>query len=87
MLEPEARIYEPRTALVGERLAPLIAADAREALAPDGRLVLECGAGQAAALVRELRALGYEGLRATPDRQGRDRVVEGRRPAARALAA
>jgi release factor glutamine methyltransferase len=86
-LEPETRLYEPRLALVGERLAPLVAADAYEALAPGGRLVLECGGGQAETLVRELRSLGYEGVLATPDREGRDRVVEGSRPVSRALAA
>ncbi|MGH3022462.1 MAG: N5-glutamine methyltransferase family protein [Gaiellaceae bacterium] len=87
LLEPEARLHEPRTALVGDRIGPAIAAQAREALAPDGLLVLECGRGQAGALTGELRSLGYEGVLATPDGGGRDRVVEGRRPAARRLAA
>ncbi len=87
LLDPEARFHEPRVALVGERLGPLIAAQARAALAPEGRLVLECGAGQAAGLAGELRSLGYESVVATPDGDGRDRVVEGTRPVARRLAA
>lgn len=86
-LEPETKLYEPRVALVGDRLGPAVAAAARKRLAPDGCLVLECGGGQAAALVGELRSLGYERIRATADGDGRDRVVEGLLPASLALAA
>ncbi len=86
-LELETTLYEPRVALVGERLGARIAAEARDLLAPDGRLVLECGAGQAAALARKLRSLGYESVSATSDPGGRDRVVEGLFPSSFALAA
>lgn len=86
-LEPETSLHEPHIALVGERLGPRIAAEARDTLAPDGRLVLECGGGQAAALARELRSLGYESVSTTCDGEGRDRVVEGLFPSSFALAA
>jgi release factor glutamine methyltransferase len=86
-LAPEIRLHEPRVALVGERVGAAVAAQARDVLAADGRLVLECGDGQAGALAAELRSLGYEAVVATPDGDGRDRVVEGRIPAVRRLAA
>ena len=80
-LQPEIRLYEPREAVIGVGLAERIAADARRVLVPGGRLVLECGDGQAAGLTAELARLGYEDVLATPDLAGRDRVVEGSRPA------
>lgn len=79
-LQPEIRLWEPRAAVVGVGVGETIARDARAVLRPAGRLVLECGAGQAAALAADLRALGYEDVRATPDLAARDRVVEGMRP-------
>ena len=65
---------------MGVGVGETIAREAPAVLRPAGRLVLECGDGQAAALAAELRALGYEDVRATPDLAGHDRVVEGRRP-------
>lgn len=79
-LQPEIRLFEPRDAVVGERLWEPIAARARAVLAPGGRLVLECGDGQTGDVAAGLRDLGYEGVRATPDLAGRPRVVEGTRP-------
>jgi release factor glutamine methyltransferase len=83
-LEPEVAVYEPRLATVaGEdglevyrRLLP----PAVERLAPGGWLVLECGAGQAAAVVAELAGLGYGDAEVDRDLAGIDRVVWARRP-------
>jgi methylase of polypeptide subunit release factors len=44
---------------------------------PGGRLVLECGDGQAAGLAEALQSLGYRQVVETSDLAGRDRVVEG----------
>jgi methylase of polypeptide subunit release factors len=54
-----------------------VASEARNLLRPDGRLVLECGDGQAAGLAEALRSLGYADVLETQDLAGRDRVVEG----------
>jgi release factor glutamine methyltransferase len=79
-LQPEIRLYEPYSAVVGDGVWEQIAREARGALAPGGRLVLECGDGQAAEVSAGLTALGYEDVLATPDLAGRDRVVEARCP-------
>ena len=79
-LQPEIRLWEPPEALVGVGVGETIAREARAVLRTAGWLVLECGDGQAEALAAELRALGYEDVRATPDLAARDRVVEGTRP-------
>jgi release factor glutamine methyltransferase len=79
-LQPEIRLYEPYGAIVGDRVWEQIAREARRTLVPGGRLVLECGDGQAADVSAGLEALGYEAVLATPDLAGRDRVVEARRP-------
>jgi release factor glutamine methyltransferase len=78
-LEPEVRDWEPRLAIVGEGVAERIASDACHVLRPGGALVLECGDDQALGLAAELRRLGYDGIRITPDLAGVERVVEGRR--------
>jgi release factor glutamine methyltransferase len=78
-VDPEVRDWEPRLAVVGQRIAEEIAADAWQVLRPGGALVLECGAGQARGLARNLERLGYGGLRITRDLAGIERVVEGRR--------
>ena len=78
-LEPEVREHEPRAALVGAGLTEAIAAGARGLLASGGWLVLECGDGRAEALARTLDTLGYDDVGTTPDLNGIDRVVEGRR--------
>ena len=79
-LQPEIRLYEPFEAVVGDRVWERVARAARDALAPGGYLVLECGDGQAGDVAEGLAALGYEGVLCTPDLAGRDRVVEGQRP-------
>lgn len=79
-LQPEIRLFEPHEAVVGDDVWEAIARGARDALRPNGWLVLECGDGQAATVASGLEALGYADVLATPDLAGRDRVVEGRRP-------
>ncbi|HKO74834.1 MAG TPA: peptide chain release factor N(5)-glutamine methyltransferase [Gaiellaceae bacterium] len=76
-LQPEIRLYEPYEALVGVDVGAKVAGSARALLRPGGRLVLECGDGQAAGLAGALRSLGYSDVLKTPDLAGRDRVVEG----------
>ena len=79
-LQPEIRLYEPYEAVVGDHVWQRVARDALRVLPPGGRLVLECGDGQAAEVAEGLTALGYEGVLRTPDLAGRDRAVEGHRP-------
>jgi len=76
-LQPEIRLYEPYEAVVGAGIGVKVAEDARKLLRAGGRLVLECGDGQAAELAAGLRSLGYGHVVETPDLAGRDRVVEG----------
>ena len=71
-LQPEIRLWEPRLALVGEGFHEELARRLRR-----GRLALEVGDGQAPAVAATLAALGYDGVRTTPDLAGRERVVEG----------
>ena len=78
-LQPEIRLYEPRTALVGEGVAAAIARDARAVLGAGAWLVLEAGDGQSEQLAEALEQLGYEDVAVTHDLAGRERVVEGRR--------
>jgi len=67
----------PPTPLAKE-LRERIARDALVVLPGGGRLVLECGDGQAAAVASGLRSLGYDDVLCTPDLAGRDRVVDAR---------
>ena len=76
-LQPEVRDWEPRAALVGDLAVPLAAA-AREVIGPEGAIVLESHEEHARLLALQLRELGYEEVRVTPDLAGRERVVEGR---------
>jgi release factor glutamine methyltransferase len=78
-LMADVRDYEPHVALVGERVPELVAWAALEVLRGDGWLVLEVGDGQAPATAALLEELGYADVTATPDLNGRDRVLEGRR--------
>jgi len=77
-LQPEIRLYEPYEAVVGDGVWERIARDALVVLPGGGRLVLECGDGQAAAVASGLRSLGYDDVLCTPDLAGRDRVVDAR---------
>ncbi|MGI8606473.1 MAG: peptide chain release factor N(5)-glutamine methyltransferase [Gaiellaceae bacterium] len=79
-LEPEVRDFEPSVAVEGFEVANRIAAEALGVLRPGGWIVLECGDGQALALVAELRELGYDRATVSPDLAGVERVVEGRGP-------
>ena len=79
-LQPEIRLYEPYEAIVGVGVGESVAEQARGFLGPGGKLVLECGDGQATRLAGALRALGYVDVVETPDLAGRDRVVEGTWP-------
>ena len=78
-LMPDIRDYEPHVALVGDRIPDLVARAAVDVLGPGRWLVLEVGDGQAPATSELLGDLGYADVTATPDLNGRDRVVEGRR--------
>ena len=80
-LAPEVRA-EPRLALTpgGDGLGAYraIVAGLAEHLAPGGRVLLEVGAGQGAAVAGLLDAAGLDGVRLRPDMDGRDRVAEAR---------
>ena len=81
-LAPEVRLWEPRGALTpgGDGLAAYRAiAAAAPLLAPGGRLILEIGAGQGAAVPAILAAAGWTRIAVLPDLDGRDRVVTARR--------
>ena len=79
-LQPEIRLYEPYEAVVGVGVGRAIADQALALLRLGGRLVLECGDGQASELAVTLRGLGYVDVVETRDLAGRDRVVEGDLP-------
>ena len=82
-LSPEV-LHEPRMALTpgGDGLDAYraIAADLPVHLSPGGRVLLEIGPTQAAAVAGLLRDAGLEGVHVRADMDGRDRVVEARRP-------
>ena len=83
-LAPEVREHEPRLALTdgGDGLAAYraIAAGARDHLTPGGRVLVEIGPAQGAAVFRLFEAGGLERVAIHPDLDGRDRVVSARRP-------
>ena len=83
-LEPEVRVFEPHMALIGgeqgtefhERLLR----ESRELLVPGGLLVMEIGAGQAAAVRRLAGQIGgYATLEVAEDAAGIERVVMAQR--------
>jgi release factor glutamine methyltransferase len=78
-LMPDVRDYEPHLALVGDGMPEVVARAALDVLRPGGHVVLEIGEGQAPVTAATLAALGYVDVVTTPDLNGRDRVVEGRR--------
>ncbi len=83
-LPPSVRVHEPRMALDGgaqgsEIIFRLIEA-ARVALKPGGRLILEIGAEQGAAVCARLMETGYENIHVMPDRAGRDRIALASQP-------
>lgn len=78
-LSPEVRDWEPHMALTpgGDGLDAYraIIAGAGDALAPGGRLVMEIGPTQGAAVAALCRAAGLTDIAILPDLDGRDRVV------------
>ncbi|WP_323715826.1 peptide chain release factor N(5)-glutamine methyltransferase [Paracoccus aminovorans] len=84
-LAPEVRDWEPRGALTdeGDGLAAYraIAAGAPAHLRPGGRLMVEIGPTQGAAVAALMAAAGLVLPRILPDLAGRDRVVLARKPA------
>lgn len=78
-LAPEVRDHEPRMALTpgGDGLAAyrVLAAGAAAHLAAGGRLLLEIGPTQGAAVAALLAGQGLRQIRILPDFDGRDRVV------------
>jgi release factor glutamine methyltransferase len=81
-LEPEVRDWEPRGATVagetGLETIERLVAQAPAALEPGGALVLEVGAGQAAAVAELLEGAGLAGVGRDPDHAGIERIVWGR---------
>jgi release factor glutamine methyltransferase len=78
-LAPEVRDWEPHLALTpgGDGLDAYraIARGAGAHLAPGGRLVVEIGAAQGAAVAAIMAGAGLGPVRVLPDLDGRDRVV------------
>ena len=83
-LPPEV-LHEPRMALTpgGDGLDAYraIARDAPRRLTPGGRLMVEIGAAQGAAVRALFAAAGLESVAVTRDLDGRDRVISGKKPA------
>jgi release factor glutamine methyltransferase len=81
-LEPEVRDHEPRAALVPaeglEHLYGRLFAGSAEVLRPEGRALVEIGAGQADVVSARARAAGMEVVDVLPDLQGIPRVVVAR---------
>ncbi len=85
-LAPEVRLHEPRLALDGgvDGLVAYrtILAGIGPHLAPGGRVLVEIGPEQGAAVAALFRAAGLVDVVVLPDLDGRDRVVQGMRPCA-----
>ena len=85
-LAPEVRQWEPKSALTpgGDGLAAYraIAAGAAAHLTATGRILLEIGPTQGAAVVALLKKHGLGAIRILPDLDGRDRVIVAERSAA-----
>ncbi|MDT8855651.1 peptide chain release factor N(5)-glutamine methyltransferase [Paracoccaceae bacterium Fryx2] len=83
-LSPEVRDWEPHLALTpgGDGLAAYraIAAAAPAHLAPGGRLMVEIGPTQGAAVSALFATAGLTGIAVLPDLDRRDRLVLGRMP-------
>lgn len=82
-LAPEVREWEPAVALTpgGDGLDAYraICAGAVAHLTPAGRLMVEIGPTQGAAVAGMMQAAGLVSVAVHPDLDGRDRVVQGRR--------
>jgi len=83
-LSPEVREHEPRMALTpgGDGLDAYraIAAGVGAHLTPGGRVLVEIGPTQGAAVSALFAAAGLTGVAVRPDLDGRDRVVSARAP-------
>jgi release factor glutamine methyltransferase len=83
-LAPEVANWDPAMALTpgGDGLAPYraIAAKARDHLQPGGRLIVEIGPTQAAAVRQYFVEAGLVNLSVGQDLDGRDRIVQGQAP-------
>jgi len=83
-LSPEVRLWEPHLALTpgGDGLAAYraIAVQCPERLLPGGRLLVEIGPTQGAAVSQLFADQGLVDLAVLPDMDGRDRVVMARKP-------
>jgi release factor glutamine methyltransferase len=81
VLAPEVRDWEPHLALTpgGDGLDAYraITRGARARLSLGGRLVVEIGPAQGAAVAAMFLAAGFDRVRVLPDMDGRDRVVSG----------
>ncbi|WP_371224031.1 peptide chain release factor N(5)-glutamine methyltransferase [Roseovarius sp. 2305UL8-3] len=79
-LQPELS-YEPRIALTDERdglsAYRIIVPGAGAHLVPGGRLLVEIGWQQGAAVSEMFKAAGFDAITVIPDLDGRDRVVSG----------
>lgn len=79
LLDPEVQTWEPHLALTpgGDGLEAYrrIAKGAPAQLMPGGRLLVEIGPTQGAAVAALFAAAGLTGIRLLPDMDGRDRVV------------
>lgn len=84
-LAPEVRDWEPYGALTdgadGLMAYRAIAEAAPPLLRAGGRLMVEIGPTQGAAVADLFRFVGFEEIRVIPDLDGRDRVVSARMPA------
>ena len=83
-LEPEVRDHDPRAALDGGAdgldFVRRLASEAPPFLAPDGRLLFECGDGQADAASRIMASAGWVVERVVRDYRERPRILVARRP-------
>lgn len=83
-LAPEVRDWEPHLALTpgGDGLDAYraISRGAGARLMPGGRLLVEIGPTQGAAVAALFTAAGLQDVRVLPDMDGRDRVVTGEKP-------
>lgn len=83
-LQPEVRLHEPRLALTDEAdgltAYRIICRNAPAYLAPGGRLIVEIGPTQAAAVSKLMTDAGLVNIRVVPDLDGRDRVVASEMP-------
>ena len=80
-LAPEVVGWEPHVALFGAGHTETLVRAAAAVLAPGGALVLESYDERAGAVAGLLAEEGFAEVVVTSDLAGRDRVVEGRRPA------